>query len=148
MLAFGTSSTLAGQSDGGGGGNRTPVRERSNKASTGIGRKLTSVRTCLPAGRPEPIPFVFLRSMQRTTASASPVGCPPHPAYRASAGGRLALSGQSVVVIVGDYQFSACLTRPRGTSACYFAVTIPVETSAPPLGCVSPSYKTSALAGK
>lgn len=54
-------------------------------------------------------------------------------AYQASAVRALAdLCSQGVIVVVGNYYFAACFTRPRGTSACSPCFIASVEAVAPP----------------
>ena len=54
-------------------------------------------------------------------------------AYQTSAVRALAdLCSQGVIVVVGNYYFAACLTRPRGTSACSPCFIASVEAVAPP----------------
>ena len=58
---------------------------------------------------------------------------PWNPGVQTHAGQRLAgLSGQSVVVVVGNYKFAALFTRNATTSACSEGFVTHVETMSPP----------------
>ncbi len=120
--------------NGGGGGSRTRVRRHSTRASTGLDQVLVWVQKGplirLFCTQPS---WSFNRYAGRRTYLASLIRSSLSLAYQASAVRALAvLCSQGVIVVVGNYYFAACFTRPRGTSACNPCFIASVEAVAPP----------------
>jgi len=99
---------------GGGGGNRTRVRESSANGSTCLAQPII-FNLPVPDGQGDrsAIPNWVLANQVRTPVTAIPCDLTPeihHP--QANGGQRLAgLSGESVVVVVGNYSFADGFTR-------------------------------------
>jgi hypothetical protein len=133
LAGFCTSSDVVGLVNGGGGGNRTPVRKHSAKASTCLVRDFNLVsRTAHTQAADRPATYCF-----------GPVrgggGPDPYPTEWRSVPGRgrtraerhstLGCEGE---LFVRSYVFAHRIIEPVERSACNFRFLSPVEPKSPP----------------